>query len=451
MSPPSLIRAAAFAATVCVLGMLGSVAGCGSGEPPRDVLLVTIDTLRADHLSVYGYARDTSPNLARHFPPDAAAVFDRAYAASAYTSASTASLLSGRLPQEHGVRLFDQLFPDDVPWLTGLLPADHQTAAFVSTKILSDTATGLASHFEYFDDRIEGSERIAGPTTDAVLDWLDTGRDPSRPLFLWVHYKDPHAPYDPPPSHRGRFRHAKKSGRSLDRVPPYARLEGAEDPLDYVDRYDEEIAYTDEQVGRLLDGYAERFDPERALVIVTADHGESLVERRFWFVHANHVFEEQVRVPLLVRGPGVVPGRRAGLVSGLDVLPTVLGFVGAPVPAELSGRDLRSGESPPDRAVFAESVHYLDGRQWRAAIQGDRKWTVVLERGDALVGRKREYDLASDPGERRALPWSEAEVSQRLLDLVHADPDPAGMPEEVEHGGLVDENPMLLKALGYAE
>ena len=432
---------------VLSLGFAALSLACAASEP-GDIVLVTIDTLRADHLSLYGYARPTSPQLERHFADGA--VFDRAYAASAYTSASTASLLSGLLPQAHRVRLFDQLFPDDVAWVTDLLPDRYQKVAFVSTKILSDAATGLAKHFDHFDDRIEGSERTAAPTTDAVLAWLAEERDPARPLFLWVHYKDPHAPYSPPAAHHGRYRHETPSGRSLRRIPEYARLPGADDPLDYVDRYDEEIAYTDEQVGRLLDGYAALRPIDEALVVLTADHGESLIERPFWFVHANHVFEEQVRVPLLLRGPGVEPGRRQGLVSGLDVLPTLLAFAGVPTPDGLDGRDLRQGESAPDRTLFVESVHYLNGRQWRAAIQGDRKWVVMLEQGDELVRRKKRYDLANDPEERKPLRWSDDPPARRLLALVEEDPDPAGRPSDARHGRLVEENPLLLKALGYA-
>ena len=392
---------------------------------------------------------DTSPALARHFADGA--VFERAYATSAYTSASTASLLSGQLPQHHRVRLFDQVFPGDVPMLPELLPASYQTAAIISTKILSDAATGMASRFDHFDDAIVGEERTAAPTTDAALRWLAEQRDPERPLFLWVHYKDPHAPYAPPVSHRGRYRHAEPSGLSLDRIPTYARLAGEDDPLGYVDRYDEEIAHTDVEVGRLLDGYAATRDPSDALVILTADHGESLVERPFWFVHANHVFEEQVRVPLLLRGPGVAAGSRRELVSGVDVLPTVLGFTGTSLPKGLPGLDLRTATVPGDRVVFAESIHYLNGRQWRTAIQGEAKWMVALRaQGERVRGRRR-YDLAADPGERKPLEWTDAAPARALLTLVEEDPDPAGLPAQAERGRLVDENPLLLKALGYVE
>ena len=425
---------------------------CGCAERrPGDIVLITIDTLRADHLGIYGYERPTSPQLERLFHEGA--VFERAYATSAYTSASTASLLTGALPQEHGVRLFDQIFPETVPLASELLPEAYQTAAFISTKILSDKGTGIASRFDHFDDEIAEHERVAGSLTDAALAWLRDGRDPERPLFLWVHYKDPHAPYAPPEGYRGRYRHEAPSGRPLKRIPPYARDATATDPLDYVDRYDEEIAYTDAEVGRLLDGYAARSALDDALVLLTADHGESLLERYLWFVHAHQVFEEQVRVPLLLRGPGVVPGPRRGLVSGIDVLPTLLAFAGAPRPPDLVGIDLRAAAAvADDRVVFAESIHYLNGSQWRAAIQRDRKWTVMLRRDGELVRQRRVFDLRADPGEKEPQPWSDgATAGEQLLALARADPDPAGQPDAVERGGLVESNPALLKLLGYAE
>ena len=137
------------------------------------------------------------------------------------------------------------------------------------------------------------------------------------------------------------------------------------------------------------------------------------------------------------------------LVSGIDVLPTLLGFAGAETPAGLPGVDLRAPAQEGDRVVFVESIHYLNGRQWRAAIQGESKWMVLLRGEGDLVRRKRSYDLAVDPKERKPLPWRDAAPGQRLLELVHADPDSAGLPAESERGTLIEENPLLLKALGY--
>jgi arylsulfatase len=428
----------------------GAALACSGEKPPGDILLITIDTLRADHLGLYGYGRATSPEIDRIFARGA--IFEHAYATSAYTSASVASLLTGRLPQDHGVRLFDQIFPGDLVLLSGLL-SGYQTAAFVSTRILSNDATGMAKRFEYFDDHIERREdvglreRPAGPTTDAVLAWLRTSRDPTRPLFLWVHYKDPHAPYRPPDGESRGFHHQAPSHLDPARVPLQARIEGVEDPIEYIDRYDEEIAYTDAQVGRLLDGYAALRPLDDALLIFTADHGETLVERRLWFSHAYHVFEEIVRVPLLLRGPGVVGGRHAGLSSGIDIAPTILRFAGKSAGEGFDGMDLRAPQRiPSQRTIFVESAPAATGHQWRAALRGDHKW-VLKVRADG-VRERRFYDLAADPAERRPAAWVDDDATAHtLLRLVESDPDPAGRPADAKRGSLEDE---LLERLGYA-
>lgn len=418
-----------------------------------------MDTLRADHLGIYGYGRPTSSDLERIFA--GGAVFDRAYATASYTSASTASILSGRLPQEHGVRLFDQLLPERAVLVTDLLPEAYERVAFVSSRVVSDDGMGLARRFDHFDDRMDlrddvpRVERTARQTTDDVLRWLRDARDPDRPLFLWVHYMDPHAPYRPPDPWIHRFSHREPHPGKSARIPEYAREEGVEDPLYYVDRYDEEVAYTAAQVARLLRGYARLRPLDDALVIFTADHGETLAERRFAFTHANHVWDEQVRVPLLVRGPGVEAGHRTSLVSLIDIVPTVLAFAGAPVPEDLEGTDLRARSPEADRTVFFEAVHAFGQHQWRGALRGGEKWTLRLRSQAPHVEAARAYDLSTDPGERRPRrfdPETEGDpAARRLWELVQSDPDPAGRPREFRRGTLTEETAHLLRELGYAD
>jgi arylsulfatase A-like enzyme len=438
------------------LGMLLAL-GCGSASRRGDVLLISVDTLRADHLGIYGYRRGTSPRLDAFFAD--AAIFERAYSAAAYTSASSVSLLSGRLPQDHGVRLFDQLLPPGTALLPDLLPDDYQTAAFVSNKVLSDKGMGMAHRFDHYDDDAQLDaqsfrlERGAAATTDSVLSWL-RGADPGRPLFLWVHYMDPHSPYRAPEPWLGSLHHAQPWRSPPRPIPVYAQHEGStvRDPLYFVDRYDEEIRYADAEIGRLLDGYAKLRPLDRTLVVFTADHGETLLERRRSFVHALRVFEEVVHVPLMLRGPGVVPGRYDGPVSGIDVAPTLLAFAGAERPPGLAGFDLRRTPlPPPGRSVFVEAVNST-GAQWRAAIQGHRKWVVRVRGPDGEIQRQHIYDLAADPGERAPLPWSDArDPAGGLIERIQADPDPAGLPAHPTRGGLRDQNVDYLKALGYVE
>jgi choline-sulfatase len=442
-----------------VLALLGGMlAGCeAGGRRSGDILLLTVDTLRADHTGPYGYARSTTPRLAAYF--EEGRIFERSYATSSYTSASVVSVLSGLLPQDHRVRLFDQLVPETTRIVTDLLPEAYQAAAFVSNAVLSDDALGIAARFDHFDDEVEFREgtpqldRNAADTTDAVVAWLRSSRDPSRPLFLWVHYMDPHLPYSPPEAWKPRF-DREREGASAPPVVVKGKVgEKRRDPVQQFDDYDREIAYVDAEIGRLLDAYAALADPDEALVIFTSDHGETLAERSMKFQHAYHVFEELVRVPLLIRGPGVEAGRSAALVSGLDLLPTMLAFAGAPLPPGLSGMDLRDPRLAERGAtVYTESAHGFRHRQWRAAIRGNAKWLVQVKQGPSRIAARHFLDLAVDPDETGYGPWrAEGDVPRSLLELVERDPDPAGQPESYRQGTLEAKQRDALRALGYVQ
>ena len=442
------------------------LAGCDSApdERPPDVLLVTIDTLRADHLGLYGYERATSPRIDEWFGQGA--IFERAYSTEASTAPSVVSFLSGRLPQEHGVRLFYQLVPDDVPLVSDLLPPGYQRAGFVANMVLTDEALGIGGRFDHYDDFVSAREssrkvfeRDARQTTAAALTWLRLQRDPRRALFLWVHYIDPHGPYRPPDDWHVAFERAQ---RSIDpkRIPRHIRDPGVSDGEHYIERYDSEIAFVDAELGRLLDGYAELAPIEDALVVFTSDHGESMMEHEKWFTHGHQVYEEVVRVPLCVRGPGVPNGRYKQLASGVDLLPTILSFVGTTGPDGLSGQNLLEPSSwPASRGVFAESS--MKRNQWRAAIGARDKW-IVRVRGDRQVVERRHYDLERDPLELAPGSWDPAAALALELDeLVSGDPDPAGVPAQYEAGIQLDapkvapniskEDRQRLRELGYVD
>ncbi len=457
---------------VLVAGTAAFVAWRASVPRSGDILLITVDALRPDHLGMYGYPRPTSRNLDRWLADGA--VFRNAYSAAGQTAPSVTSMLSGRLPQEHGVRLIWQLLPDETPLLPDLLPAEYQSAAFVSNMVLTDEAIGFGHRFDHYDDFVEEKERSVRPifertaarTTEAAIRWLRELRDPRRPLFLWVHYIDPHGPYDPPTEWPRSFDHAAPRPIDPERVSKYMRLPGVEDGLVYVDRYDEEIAFTDREIDRLLNAYAAIADWQQALAIFSSDHGESMMEHEGWFTHGYQVYEEIVRVPLVVRGPGVTAGARQGLASTLDIAPTVLRFAGATAPADLGGVDLLGSPIPGDRSVFVESAH---GRptarrqfQWRSERRGRRKWVVALNRRSGRIVETRLYDLESDPGERHPTAWSaERDPPPTLLDLCRADPDPAGVPQRYRKGVRIaspkvsdraDERAREgLRALGYLD
>jgi len=469
---------------VCLAGVLG----CGSGgeaerasEPrPGDVVLVTVDTLRADHMGLYGYARPTTPFIDGFFGKGL--VVERAYATEANTSPSVVSILTGLLPQEHRVRLLYQLLPEGVALIPDLLPDTYQSAAFVANVVLTDEAIGMARHFDHYDDFIEDDvgapgavvyERNARRNTDAALRWLRSQRDPDRPLFLWVHYIDPHSPYRAPENERQPFDHEGETPIDPTKISKHVSEPGVEDGLYYVDRYDEEIAYMDAQARRLIEGYASLSPPEEALFVFTADHAESMMEHELFFSHGHHVYDEVVRVPLMLRGPGIEPGRASVLGSGIDVAPTILDFTGAEVPDAMKGLSwLRPADDSAQRHVYAEATSPLglllrsEEREevgyWRAVMEGDRKWMVGLVRGSRDVREERAYALDRDPLELEPdhAP-GESAARRELIELIERDPDPGGLPEDLRSGMQIDAPKVApgitpaqrerLRALGYVE
>lgn len=376
----------------CVAGLAISLAACG--EPRTNLLLITVDTLRMDHLGVYGETRDVTPQL-DDFARDAV-VFDLAFAPAPFTRPSVAAMLTGHDPATIGVVSNAHPFRGSVETLaTGLWGAGFQTAAVVSNAVLKPRS-GLSRGFEAYDadmreqERTRGApERSAEPTTDAAIQQLDrAGREPERPFFLWVHYQDPHGPYTPPSTLRERFLgpEARRpgdppqlpvsdNGRSLGAIPLYQYIEEQRDPAFYRAGYAAEIRYADAQIGRLLAELRARGLDRRTLVVFASDHGESLGEDDYWFAHGEYLSDVLVRIPLLIRGPGLEPSRRADAASLLDILPTVFGQLGLSPPGDLPGRDLFADDassrssvvhlstfdesSVPRRGVVAEGFKYV--------------------------------------------------------------------------------------------
>ena len=420
------------------LGLAIAWAGCSpSPAPPLpDILLISIDALRADHLPTYGYARDTAPNLSRYLAE--AVVYENAYSAASYTSGSVVSMLSGLYPSAHGVRSFYRKLSPVVEILPDhLRTLGYQTAAIVSNTVLTDEALGIASRFDHFDDFVDERElnrvvyeRRASRTTDAALRWIALDRDPDRPHFLWIHYMDPHAPYNPPTDATlTRFEHEGQKPLAL-KPNLYQTLPGVSDGLTYVDRYDEEIAYTDREIGRLFGAYDRQDLLAGAIVILTADHGEVLLERRPYFKHSPHILNVVLRVPLLVRWPGGHNERVTTPISLVDLVPTLLGALGAPIPVSLEGVpfDARRNDDlllletlprepgrPPEHDQGGEGSAHRTARL-RSAIRGEEKWTFRAD-SEGRLERRAFFDLGADPQEDAPRRWRRGHRDvERLLE-----------------------------------
>ena len=398
-------------------------------EVPPNILLISIDALRADHLGLYGYERSTSPNVDEVFSQGT--VFESAYTVSSKTTPSVISMFTGLLPQNHGIRLlYQRVHPDLITISERLSKAGYQTAGIVSNCVLTEDACQLQTQFEYYDDFVDEKEpyrliyeRGARPTTDAVLRYFRGHFDPQRPFFAWVHYIDPHGPYHPPAFKPVDFTHPEPLPVDVSRIRKYVREPGIDDGLEYIDRYDEEVAYIDAEVGRLLEQLREMGRLEHTLVVFTADHGESMMDHERWFEHSYHVYEELVRVPLAIVGPGFGPARVATPVSLADLAPTLLRAAGVRVPWGLDGKAL--SRHPPLRNLFTES-RFGNG-QWRCVIRGHEKWMVQIGNwNDRRTYRyHRYYNLREDPAESAPQDWLDTNraPARALLRLIDKDPD----------------------------
>ena len=335
------------------------------------IVLITVDTLRADHLGSYGLGVAASPHIDRLAA--GAVLFERAIAGSSATAPSHAAILTSRYSREHsiGFRNGDTRL-EGVPTLASVLQgAGYATAAFVSNVVLR-RGRGFETGFDVFDDEFPAreanramEERIATQTTAAALAWLAARGE--EPFFLWVHYQDPHGPYAPPPEFRGRFHLGGRTARGplpvladntgIGGIPAYQVLGDLRAPGVYQDRYVDEISYADESVGRLIDAADRAAGTRGAVVLLTADHGESFGEDDQYFVH-RVTTPDIAHVPMILRAPGLAPRRFGDLVHHVDVLPTLLELAGVAAPAAVSGLALgpalRGGAPLPERVVFTD-------------------------------------------------------------------------------------------------
>jgi arylsulfatase A-like enzyme len=382
-----------------------SVASCGPwrSSGPLNVLFIVVDTLRADHVGCYGYDEVDTANI-----DDLAsrgARFRTVVTSAPVTAPSVATLVTSTFPCFHGVR-DNEFFSmnTDLPSLASIFrAAGYETAGFVGSAVL-DRRYGFGEGFDHYDDdmsaefpvydgsylpqtdELQGTQRRAERVTDAALRWIKKhGKD--GPFFCFVHYFDPHDPYDPPPPFGGRY---------------------PDSP------YDGEIAYTDEQIGRLTHEVEELSPHGDLLIVLTADHGEGLGEHGER-THGFFLYDSTVLVPLVFHLPDVISPNTIleSQVRTADVMPTILDLAGLPVPETAQGVSLASAlrgeEDLRDRNAYVETFHTLYSYEWHE-LQAVRTpdWKYVRAPEAEL------YDLRADPGEKQNLFRVKPEAASEL-------------------------------------
>lgn len=414
---------------------LSTLCACSGDVATRpNAILITLDTVRADHLSSYGYGLETTPRM------DALAAegtrFEHCLSTASLTPVSHASILTGLNPYQHGLRVLHAdsgyRLPDSVPSIATLLgDAGWQTGAILSAFPVSERF-GLDQGFDHFDngltpdapdpkqveqgrdERLGRRQRRSDATTDAVLAWLDEAREP---FFLWIHYWDPHDPLlVPPPEFVGEFRRANRDGTGRPSL------------------YDTELHYVDAQIGRLVDGLRERGLWDDTLIAITADHGEGLGDHD-WHAH-RLLYEEQIHVPLILK-PTAGSAARAGAdrrvvadtVRTIDLVPTILEELGVYIP-EVEGRSLFAlmrGEPDEPRRAYADQLNKWDSKAAMLEQRpGDDLLHSLVGDGTKLIfkplrpGESELYDLRADPGEVHNLFGPDDPRAASLLDDLRA-------------------------------
>lgn len=466
LTTPTLRQVAIVAAIAACLATNGAPvdrqpASAPTAPVPRrrpDIVLITIDALRADHLSAYGYRRFTSPAIDRIAARGR--VFTNATTQAPYTKAAVASLMSGLYPSAHKtitvtVAIDDAMTgrPTTATPSTDVLPSGittlaealhgsgYRTLGFTANPFLID-AFGFGQGFDVFEF-YPGGEFA---TVDRLIDGAVAAVQQSGggPVFLWVHMMEPHSPYDPPAWADDLFalEGTPRLIPDLTAVPPWLERGTPPDLRIYERDYDSEIAVADAGVGTLLRAFSQARGGAAPLTVITADHGEQFLEHG-GFEHNTTLYEELIRVPLIVSGPGLGAGIVDTPVELIDLFPTLLKLSGSGAAIDLPGRDLQEVIS----AAGSARPVYAENQKLQSSVRLD-DWKLIRYRN----GREELFNLRSDPREQRDRRGDEPERAAELRALLASHAAAAA-----ERGKLIESahapvDPGVLdrlRALGY--
>jgi len=425
------------------------------------VILIIIDTLRADHLGCYGYRRDTSPGIDR-FAAEGM-LFENCFSHAPSTSSSVASILSGFLP--HETKVTNKTVVSKQLRTLPLMLRSHgyKTAAVVSNYVFRDKR-GWENGFDIYDAKMKGHElnredipeRIAEHTTDRAVKVLKKFRKDN--FFLWLHYQDPHGPYTPPATVGELFKstadkpHLLKlngTGSGRHGIPSYQRLGASRDFHHYVSQYDGEIRYTDGHLKRLFDTLKQLELYSDSFIVFTADHGEGMGGHDYYFAHGEYLYNSLTHVPLIMKWPAGPAGTKKDIVEHIDVVPTILKVLGVAPSPGLRGCDL-AGPIPAGREIFAKME--------TAMVKDKIKYSILAD-GFKLIhtplyDRYELYDMKKDFGEEQDLVNESAynQVTKGLkARLEHIRRQDLLKLGTVKSGELSDDELEKLRTLGYVK
>ncbi len=400
-----------------LLSIVCSVFVVSSFLHSTNIIIIAVDTLRADHLSCYGYPRNTSPNIDK-FAKDSVK-FNSCYTPVPKTGPAFTSMLSSLPPYKHGAKRNGLSLFDHVKLLPEILREhEYYSSAFVSIWSLRDKLCGLGSRFDSYTEvfnrkmwaGLVSSEGKAPKVNKAVFNWL--GRNSGKKFFLWVHYTEPHLPYV----------YHKKFDFGYNVVYPSFYAKGSN--FRKIKQYDTEVSYVDHYIGELIEKIKELGLYEDSLIIFVADHGEGFGEHNY-YGHGRILYNSTLHIPLIVKLPGNADSNSAveRNVSLMDVAPSILSCVNIPVPEEMEGEDLFEPTSS-NRVFYFEtyggSTLFKRGEEFRLNVD-PIKFGMLKDGFKLIFGKKYEaYDVGKDKFELNNIYKNPDEKMNALSDLLKA-------------------------------
>jgi arylsulfatase A-like enzyme len=450
-------------------------------DTERDnILLITIDTQRADHFGCYGNESILSPSIDRF--AEEGVMFRYCIAQSPLTLPSHTSIMTSTYPFYHRVRTNGHSARSSLTTLAEVVGEEgYRTAAFASAFVLDDRF-GLDQGFEVYNGnfdqlhlnflsnfmknsiyqeiirqldlmREDYLQRRGANTTDSAIAWLDAHRE--EPFFVWIHYFDPHSPWDPISPYDSLYaQHIDRSVEGEARIltqeketwMPWIEIEKIKS------LYMGEVTYTDYQIGRLRDALVDMELAEKTLVVITADHGESFAENNYWG-HGGAVNDPSIHVPLIWSRPGRIPEGvvKEGLCESVDIMPTILDYLGIEVDSAMHGKSLlpfmTSGSELPERTGYSEAIGTHDVEKGLRALV-TRDWKYTYHAGD---GSEKLYLLREDPGEERDLISTHPEKAGEMKDELFSILRTLSSVDTTQDGEMDEVTKNALRALGYVQ
>lgn len=424
-------------------------AGISAAQDPASVVLIIIDTVRADHLGCYGYDRETSPNIDAF--SEECVLFRKAVSPAPWTTPAIAGMFTGQFPRVLGYHDEAIVVDEKALCMAEIFKYNGYETAGVISHIFVSAKLGFDQGFDSFDeDNAQGHGHISSPSvTDKGIAFIDANKD--KRFFLFLHYFDPHCdyimhePYDFYPEYEGSLH----SGQPIEELREHSRYMTDEDRRYLTALYDSEIRFTDEHIGRLFKHLKDIGIYENLVIVVAADHGEAFLERDdHWIGHTRNVYQELIHVPFMIKTPVSDGGRTVGeWVSLVDFMPTVVGAAGLEVPEgyRYDGLDLLArGTGGAREIVFSETGRWGD----QETLIGGR-WKILRDRASGSIHL---FDLISDPGEFHDVADQEKDVLKRFrakLQDMNYELDMSRSRFRVMAPKLSPEEIEKLKSLGY--